>query len=219
MKNKKPLTRDPNTFKSHIEHLLSAIYCFLADLDSKSDDSEPKVGFELSGQYERPTELMQTLLDMVKVQYEPVTLGTYFLNSNPDFFFDGIPSMPFGLAYVSCLSEVGQSFPDFWETTVLPHIKDCGYDVAAFQSAYYVISTDIAGLDVELFTTVLDTVGAGFSLQEAIDLFRSQIQADVSPPVKSVHAGFCMDPVLENRFRLSLWGFVPYKHQLKHIKH
>ena len=68
------------------------------------DDDKPLFG--VSSQFDRPNEFLQTLLDMLRVFFEPDPPGTVFLNANPCFLYDAMPEKPVQLGYASVLPSV-----------------------------------------------------------------------------------------------------------------
>ena len=48
-------------------------------------EEDGKTGFQAAGQFHRPTEFLQALLDMIHVNFEPHPLTTFGLNSNMGF--------------------------------------------------------------------------------------------------------------------------------------
>lgn len=55
--------------------------------------------FEASGQFNRPNDFLQCLLDMLRIMFEPEPPGTFYLNANPDFIYEEIDGAPFRLGY------------------------------------------------------------------------------------------------------------------------
>ena len=52
-----------------------------AEYTPSPDEEEVNFPFELSSQFERPSESIQCLLDMIRANFEPHIMGTLFLNS------------------------------------------------------------------------------------------------------------------------------------------
>ncbi|MDQ6965587.1 MAG: hypothetical protein Q9M23_01535, partial [Mariprofundaceae bacterium] len=110
---------EPEQFNHKLQEVMEGIYELLElsreeELSPVREDGvvrygeEGKTCFQVSGQFERPTEFLQTLLDMIRVNFETYIFGTFQLNSNMGFMYDEIPDAPFQLGYVSITSENNQ---------------------------------------------------------------------------------------------------------------
>lgn len=215
----------PAQFIEKLQTVMAGVYELLdlareRDLRPVSDDGviryseeDGKLCFQVAGQYERPTESLQALLDIIRVNFEPCVLGTLFLNSNIPFLYDEVPDSPLQLGYASLTSEPDQSFGAFWDERVVPHLAACGYALSGADGAtavYAVASTGQERYGYDAFVDdILGKLGAGFSVEEAFDLLASAVNETEPKPRKPVYAGFCLDPALGSRVRLSLWLFLP----------
>ncbi len=208
-----PNVSQPNEFKSKLQQLMHNIY----DLFGLTKEYEYPPTSEnilihckyVASQYERSSEFLQVLVDIMRVIYFPIMPGTFFLNSNPSFLYGGIPSTPFRLGYVSLVSKCDEDFSSFYSNTVEPYIEACGYDITQVSTTYAVVSSAISRNIMKFVDEVSITLGSGFSVNEALSLIVSSIDADVNKPQKQCYSGFCYEPALENRIRLSMWLFIP----------
>lgn len=212
--------RSSQQFKEKLKGVMGGVYELLEcarEYDLKPVDENGvtryaedvgKCSFQVSGQYERPAEFLQTLLDIVRADFEPSPLGTFFLNSNMEFIYDAIPDRPFQLAYASLVSEDGQSFVSFFQDAVQPHLKRCGYNASQFSAMFVVASTGRERYGVKFTAEISRALGSGFSTNEAMGLLAAELDAPASEPLKETYAGYCLVPELESRIRLSLWCFV-----------
>lgn len=172
-----------------------------------SEDSG-KCCFQVATQFERPSEYLESLLDIVRVNFEPCQLGSFFLNSNLCFLYDAIPDTPFQLGYVSLTSEPNKPFEVFWEEDVIPYIEKCGYSVKDASSIFVVASTGKERYNLDFIGDILATLKSGFSTSEALGLIASSLCETVEKPFKQFDSGFCLDTSLENKIRVSLWLFI-----------
>lgn len=213
----------PQKFDAKLQEVIEAFGQLLelskeAEYNNESEE-EPyygKVGFQISSQFNRPTEFLESLLDMIRVTYEPCTLGTLLLNSNPVFFYEAVPTTPFQLGYISLTKDAGQSFSDFWSNDVEKHIKKCGYKAEAVSTMFAAISTGSESYGLNFIDSVAKAISVGFSVDEATQLFASAICDSTDAPRKQTYAGFCLDHSLSTKTRLSLWLFMEHE---KHIEH
>ena len=171
-------------------------------------EEDGKTGFQATGQYERPAEFLQTLLDIIRVNFEPFPMGTWLFNSNMGFMYDEIPDRPFQLAYASLVSDDNQSFASFFRENVSPYLERCGYDVGQFAAIFAVASTGSERYRLRFTSEISTTLNSGFSVPEALGLLAAEMDSSVSKPQKQTYAGYCLVPELGSRIRLSLWCFV-----------
>lgn len=218
--NDKNNVKSPIRFQEKLQDIMEGIYELLElskenDLAPVSEDGvtryigeDGKTCFQVSGQFDRPTEFLESLLDIIRVNYEPCVLGTFFLNSNIEFLYEGMPDSSFQLGYISITSEAGKDFCRFWEEDVTPHIVKCGYSIKDATAIYAVASTGIEKYGFDLIEGVLEMLNSGFSVDEATCLLASSVCEEVDAPFKRIHSGFCLDSALEDKTRLSLWLFM-----------
>lgn len=209
---------NPTIFKAKLEEIIDSIYDLFeltrehefnpAIHGNKSFDGM-KTGNQVSDQFDRPTEFLQTLVDIIRVHYEPLTLGSFFLNANIGFLIDEIPSNPFKLAYASLTSSDNQSFNEFWNNEVTSYLNQCSYDLCKATNVYVVATTGRERYGSEYCHEIAKVLGSGFSTTEVIQLLSSTINDNLNPPEKQIHSGYCLDPVLEKKIRISLWAIFP----------
>ncbi len=220
--------KDPVRFSEKLQEVMTGIYELFElarehELSSVSEDGvtrymeeHGKTCFQVSGQFDRPSEFLQTLLDIIRVNYEPCVLGTFFLNSNMVFLYDGVPEAPFQLGYISITSEVNKQFDLFWGEDVIPYIEKCGYSVKDASSIYAVASTGEEKYGIDFIDNISTTLNSGFSVDEAVNLLAASLCETTEEPTKQIYSGFCLDTALENKIRLSLWLFInPHQHVIQ----
>ena len=171
-------------------------------------EEDGKTCFQVSGQFDRPSEYLEALLDLVRVNFEPCAIGTFFLNSNMCFLYEAIPDAPFQLGYVSITSESDKPFGSFWIEEIVPYINRCGYSLGDASSIFAIASMGKEKYDIPFISDVLKTLNAGFSADEAFALIMSSVDSTNKEPTKRTYAGFCLDAALGRRTRLSLWLFM-----------
>jgi len=215
-----PNVPDPVQFGKALNEVVEAIHKMLEA--TKEYDWKPvtkdgvrtyyeetgKCGFQAAYQYERPTEFLQTLLDMIRVHFEPRTMGTFFLNSNIGFLHEAMPEAPFQLAYASLVSNENQSFSSFFANDVSPYLEQCGYDAENITAMFAVASTGHERYKMNFVSEIAGTLKSGFSVNEVLGMMASSIDSSVSKPEKQTYSGYCLDPELGTRIRLSLWCFI-----------
>lgn len=167
-----------------------------------------KCGFQTANQYDRPSEFLQTLLDIIRVQYEPRPMGTFFLNSNIGFLFESVPKEPFRLVYTSLISCENETFESFYKNDVLPYLEKCGCDAEQITAMFAVASTGHERYKVAFVQEVSQTLQSGFSVDEALRLLASEMGSSIISPRKTTYSGYCVAPELGTRIRLSLWCFI-----------
>jgi len=168
---------------------------------AKGDD---KSGFHFSKQFERPHEYLQSLLDMIRVHYEPHFIGTYFLNANIGFMDEHIPNEAFTLGYFSISSE-HKKFEKAWQKEALPHLQNLGYQLDALEAGFVVVTTSESNLTQELIGETNTTLGSGFSAKDVLGMTVRSLAGDDSGPHKQFYAGHCVDDALGEKMRISAW--------------
>lgn len=170
---------------------------------------EAKIPFNVSGRYERPTEFLTSLLDIVRVNFEPNFFGTFLLNANMDFVQSHIPTHPFQLGYASITHEDIENldFEEFWNTTVQAHLARCGYLLSQANAAFVVVSTAGEHSGMKLIKKVAGAVTVGVTVDQALDSIASNIKHNKSEMTHDFYTGFCIDESLANSLRLSIWMF------------
>jgi len=229
--NKKANIKNSSLFKEKLNNVMAEIYELFElarehNLSPVNEDGvtrylekHGKTCFQVSGQYDRPAEFLQTILDIIKVNYEPDVLGTFFLNSNIGFLFDNIPKSSFQLAYASITSVNNKQFKAFWNEDVLPYLKGCGYIIEDATAIFIVASTGQKRYEPDFALEIMTALDSGFTPDEAFSSISSAIKGEGSTLLKKhTYSGYCLDPVLGKKIRLSLWMFMRNrKHSLKLI--
>lgn len=162
-----------------------------------------KTAFHVSGQYDRPDEFLQCLLDMVRVMFEPYPLGTFFLNANLDFLTSAISDKSGRLGYLSAISEEGESIESFWESRIATRLDELDYSVRD-STLIAMCSTGPDRYNLDLICEVGDFLEANFSVDDALALMSKEIK-QTAQPSRAAYAGYSPDYALGNRLRLSLW--------------
>lgn len=220
--------KDPRRFSEKLREVMTGIYELFEltrehELSPVSDDGviryieeHGKVCFQVSGQFNRPSEFLQALLDIVRANYEPCVLGTFFLNSNMIFLYDQVPEAPFQLGYISIVDDKNKPFSRFWHEDVLPYIEVCGYTIDDASAIYAVASTGEDKYQLDFMVEIADTLGSGFSADEAVGLLAASVSETIEEPTRHTYAGYCLDEALGNDTRLSLWLFLNSQEQAVH---
>ena len=163
-------------------------------------EEDGKMGFQAAGQYHRPTEFLQALLDMIHVHFEPYPLTTFGLNSNLGYLYEEIIDQPSHFGYFSLISSGHKKFHEIWTEEVMPHAKQCGYVLEETSSQWVVVTTDGANYDLPWVDEVLETLQAGIDLQAALGLITANLTA-----THITWVGFCRDEALVDQVRISVW--------------
>ena len=108
-----PNVSQPHEFKSKLQQLMGNIFDLFEltkeyEYPTRAENSvcgynvdRGKYNFQVADQYERSSEFLQVLLDVLRVNYDPRLPGTWFLNSNPSYIYDGSPdSILFGVCVI-----------------------------------------------------------------------------------------------------------------------
>lgn len=168
------------------------------------DEKEVNFPFELSSQFQRPSEFIQCLLDMIRANFEPHIMGTLFLNSNMDFLYHSMQSPDIGFGYLSLVKTTDLTFREFWHEHLLPKAKACGYDLDETPSIFISISANSDKYSIDLIEEVGQTIDAHLSTEETLSLLSSLFN-DETPKQKEIHAGYCLDESLGSQIRVSIW--------------
>ena len=175
-----------------------------AEYTPSPDEEEVNFPFELSSQFERPSEFIQCLLDMIRANFEPHIMGTLFLNSNMDFLYNSMQSSDIGFGYLSLIKTANLTFREFWHEHLLPKAKACGYDLDETPSIFISISANSDNYSFELIEELGQTVDAHMNTKETLSLLSSLFN-DETPKQKEIHAGYCLDESLGSQIRVSMW--------------
>lgn len=219
--NDKKNIKAPAQFKQKLTEIMDGVY-ELFEL-SKEQNLEPfsedgctrymeghgKTCSQVAGQFSRPSEYLESLLDMIRVNYDQLPFS-YFLNGNMGFLYDAIPDKPFKLGYVSITSAPNVSFNAFWKDEVVPYTGRCGYSIAEAAAAFAVVSTGDENLTIDFVSTVSEVLNAGFTSENLGEFFLDGLSQNapsqrVKLRSKKIYAGFCTNNALDSRIRISLW--------------
>lgn len=220
---------DPSGFLEKLQGVNEALYelfelCREEELAPYSDDGcmlyaeeTGKCCFQVAGQFKRPGEFLDTLLDILRVTYEPSPLGTFYLNSNPTFIYEAIPKVPFTLGYLSVLGSPTEAFSYMWHGIITAKLSENGYDLGKANAIYVVVAGSMKKMGSELIDEVHEVTNAGFTVSEVLDLFISELNNNEEKTKKNIYAGFVWDEGLDERLRVSIWLFTEATRHLKSV--
>lgn len=212
--------KQPELFKEKLAEVMEGMYELFElakehDLERVSesgvvryDEQSGKTCFQVSRQFTRPSEYLESLLDLIRANFEPCVLGTFFLNANMGFLYDAIPDKAYQLGYISISSAPGKPFPSFWHDDVVPYIKKCGYSLDEASHIFAVASTGEENYGVGFVDNICTTLNAGFSVEQALALISASRPVTSGQPDGEIHCGFCLDSSLGKKIRMSLWLFI-----------
>ena len=160
--------------------------------------------FQIMQNNDRPHEYLQAILDLVRCNFEPNPLGTFFLNSNAQFIYDAITEDKTNLGYASIVSEPNQSVGSFWQDTLTKHLHAVGYDSKCTEDALVVISTGDNRYNLELVKEIHAHIEVGLEITDAINVLANEISDNTQAMAQNVHCGFCMDESLDTKLRVSI---------------
>ncbi|MEC8859908.1 MAG: hypothetical protein VYE29_07880 [Pseudomonadota bacterium] len=192
----------PLQFRSTLTDLHSNLWQLFELARESEYVTDYKTAFHASGQYDRPDEFLQCVLDLMRVIFEPHPLGTFFLNANFDFLTDAITEKSKRLGYLSVVSDEGESIESLWDSQIAPRMDELGYSVDD-STLFIMCTTGHERYDLDLMCEVADFFDAGFTVDEAFSLISSEIN-ETPHTSKAVSAGYSTDKVLHSRLRLSL---------------
>jgi hypothetical protein len=179
------------------------------------DKESGKCAFQVAGQFDRPREFLEALIDIIRVIYDPNPLGTLLLNSNPAFILEAIPRFPFSLGYISVLGSSKESFESLWHGKVASELAKNNYDLEKVSTAFIVVAGSSNRNGFELLDDVLRVTQSGFSIDEVLHLFASASNIITDKPKnKDIYAGTVFDEGLDDRLRISLWLFIEAANEL-----
>ncbi len=207
---------DPQSFVQHLQAIMLAIENVMELTKEKAlapvingvrvyFEEDGKLGFQAAGQYHRPTEFLQAILDMIHVNFEPYPLTTFGLNSNMGFLYEAISDQPFSFGYLSLISEGTKEFSTIWREQVIPYAQRCGYGLAAATAVLVVVSTDQQQYDVAWAAGVLQSLNAGYGVHKVQELLMAKVTDETPTQTHNTFVGFCVDEALVNKIRISVW--------------
>ncbi len=210
---------EPVAFREQLEKIFSAIYGLFEQtrentLLAKEDgviryfEEEGKCLFQVAGQFKRPGDFLQCLLDMLRIMFEPNPPGTWLLNSNPDFLLDEIGANGFQLGYVTGVSAPNEPISGFYRRVIEPQMQENKYLLeTAFATYSFVTSGDRWNMkEVSEISRFFD---AGFSVDDAIQTLANGMSGKGPSKRNRSYAGFSSDKALGKSIRVSMWIFLP----------
>ena len=165
-------------------------------------DGAVETGFGVTARCARPGECLQLLLDLIRVQFEPRPLGTFFLNANLGLLLERLEGDRCDWGYLSVVGEPGQSFATLWREGALAGLGPRGYLWERVAAAYVIVTTGDSRYGYGLVDEVLHTLGSGVEPATALALLAGAGRR--APPGQTlVESGFCRDPALGEALRVS----------------
>ncbi len=210
---------EPVVFGEQLGKIFAAIYGLFErtrenTLLAKEDgiiryfEEDGKCLFQVAGQFKRPGDFLQCLLDMLRIMFEPNPPGTWLLNSNPDFILEEIRGNGFQLGYITGVSAPSEQISDFYSRVIEPQIQENSYVLeSAFATYVFVTSGD--KWTMKKVSEISNFFDSGFSVDEAVQTIANGMnEAEVSKRNRS-YAGFSSDKALGKSVRVSMWIFLP----------
>lgn len=143
---------EPADFCNQLGQMFSTTHALIdllreKTLSSHSEDGcqlfDPDSGtcvFQAAGQFERPQQFLQTLLDLVRIIFEPTPHGTLLLNSNIGFVLGEIVNTHFRLGYLSAIRTPGESASEFHRRVIAPQTLALGYGDVIPHAVFLMVS-------------------------------------------------------------------------------
>ncbi|WP_415892538.1 hypothetical protein ACMXYN_15045 [Neptuniibacter sp. PT8_73] len=162
-----------------------------------------KLPFHEAQQFDRPDEFLQALLDMLKVQFEPWPIGTFFLNSNVMAYLAGtIEQRSFSFNYASITSESKAGFTGFWLTVVEPYLNKL--DIPFSDGQFFVVVTvGSCNYTLSLVEEVDSVLGSGISLASAV-----KAVVGAGNEAQNIVCGYALEEGLDSSMRVSVWSIL-----------
>lgn len=171
-------------------------------------DENGKCYFQVSSQYERPADFFDSFLDLIRVMFEPNPLGTFFLNSNPEFILNAIPKDPFRLGYIKAISLPNEPIAEFFERDIAHQLKKNDYSIELASACFIMVSVNSKNYKFsQLGLDVLKFFNAGFTVDEAFNSIKATIEDQEYIKPDNRHVGFSIDNSLQDEMRLTMWLF------------
>lgn len=166
-----------------------------------------KANFQTASQFSRPTEFLQTLLDLIRIIYEPYPPGTFMLNSNWDFVGAALPSKPFRLGYLSMMSLPAENIGLFNERVLAVRMNQYGYTRVDAVATYFMVTVGPGRSVLQTSSEASRQFGVGISAHDTLDALALTASRDdeVGIPTGRVAVGVALDEGLEDRMRVSIW--------------
>ncbi|WP_026304802.1 hypothetical protein [Thioalkalivibrio sp. AKL8] len=190
-----PVTQ-PKIFSQELSAAALHLHRFFEAFQGGSAEPGDAPAFQATEELDRPGEFLQCLLDVVRVNFDPHAPGTLFLNSNIELINEGVRPEGFSLGYGSLVSGSGAGLESFWESEVVTYLGACGCDLTEAHALFVTITTGPERFQIGLADA------ASTALEETPG--HDERQAS-NGGIESF--GFCMDPALGDRLRVSVWAF------------
>lgn len=207
---------NPKAFVTALREVVAGLYQVfdLAAERPYDPDDDDKPLFGVSSQFDRSNEFLQTLLDMLRVFFEPDPPGTVFLNANPCFLYDALPDQPIQLGYASILGDLGESFSVMLNSKIFPRLTELGYQQEAYSSGFFAIcrGPERGGrikFGDDLLCEAAMALQANISVEEAWGGLYSAIEGEPRAFSKQNCVGISFDESLGDRLRVSVWLIIP----------
>jgi hypothetical protein len=123
---------------------------------------------------------------------------------------EGIPARPFRLAYLSGISEPGETVAEFKARVIDGCCSEFGLDQHGPCPLFVVICAG-QGSTVALSRGCSQLFNAGYSIEGVLRMLGAACRDDddpASPAGPGCHLGYSIDPALGDRLRISMWRFV-----------
>lgn len=171
-------------------------------------EEDGKCLFQVAGQFKRPGDFLQCLLDMLRIMFEPNPPGTWLLNSNPDFILEEIRGNGFQLGYITGVSAPSEQISDFYSRVIEPQIQENSYVLeSAFATYVFVTSGD--KWTMKKVSEISNFFDSGFSVDEAVQTIANGMNEEEVSKRNRSYAGFSSDKALGKSVRVSMWIFLP----------
>jgi len=214
--------REPIQFSNKLTQLLATMYDLFELTREKEDlpsvingglntdgSINDKCFFQVSNQYERPANFLDCLLDFIRVMFGPNPLGTFFLNSNPEFIVNAMPKVPFNLGYITAISQPNESIDQFYKREIAFQLKDNNYLIESASACFVMVSVNSEKYSYNnLGVDVLNFFNSGFTAKIVLEGFIAAIEDQEYKPPSNTHVGFSIDNSLRDEMRLSMWLFL-----------
>ena len=174
-------------------------------------EGELPYSFQAAWQYQRPQEFQQSLLDFLRVCFEPEAPGSLLLNGNQGLLLEALPTQPFRLAYLSETGRPGETLAELKMRVLDRRCAELGLD-RGLGPLFGAICWGQGSLLQRLAATQT-LFAAGFSADQWLGTWAAQIQGEASvettggPICHLCHLGYAIDGALGDRVRVSLWRF------------
>ncbi len=120
--------------------------------------------------------------------FEPNPIGTWLLNSSPDFLDDVLNDENNNIAYYSSSLSTTDNFSNHITETITPSLEYQGYQPSANQTIYAIITTHNSNLNTELIEGTSSVLTDTFNINDDT----------------TIHIGYCRDDALVDTVRVSV---------------